>query len=320
MRTIRWIRSTIIAFALVLGAGVAMAGMTEDPVALLVKLQGGVTVERAGQPAAESGAVGMQLNVGDRVVVAEGGEAVVLYRSGKLVKAAAPVTIEQPAGTENSSLFANTVRTLGQVATTDARTQPNRQGMIRPIAGAPVPVAPRNGIRVMDVRPTFVWTGVEGARGYMIQVQREGPDAPRPVRFNAGLDTVWTWPRTEAPLLPGATYVWTVGGEGIGRVAEPQRFTVASSKDMAAVEQTLTALTEAGIDPAVDGLFLAALAYRDAGLFYEALGALDRIEAQGNASGPAFHMLRGEVYDAIGDGPGAEAAFRRADHAHEDRT
>lgn len=317
MRTIRWNRSTAVALALVLAAGSAIAGMTKDPVALLVKLQGGVTVERAGESVAQSGAVGMQLHVGDRVVVAEGAEAVVLYRSGKLVKAAAPVTIEQPAETESSSLFSNTVKTLGQVATTDARTQPNRQGMIRPIAGAPVPLAPRNGIRVMDVRPTFAWMGVDSARGYMIQIQRQGPDGPRPVRFNAGLDTVWAWPRTEAPLLPGATYVWTVGGEGIGRVAEPQRFTVASSSDMAAVEQTLTALTEAGIDPAGDGLFLAALAYRDAGLFYEAMGALDRIEAQGNASGRAFHMLRGEVYDAIGDAAGAEASFRRADDAPE---
>ena len=241
----------------------------------------------------------------------------VLYRTGKLVKAAAPVVIEQPAETEESSLFSNTVRTLGQVATTDARTQPNRQGMIRPIAGAPVPLSPRNAIKVLELRPTFTWMSVDGARGYMIQIQREGPDAPRPVRFSVGTDTTWSWPRAQAPLIPGATYVWTVGGDGIGRVAEPQRFTVASGADLTAVEETLTALTQAGIDPAADGLFLSALAYRDAGLFYEAQRALDLIEAQGNASGRAFHMLRGEVYDAIGNAAAAEASFGLADASPE---
>ena len=317
MLTIRWMRSIAVAVVLMLGAGAVSAALVEDPVALLVKFQGQVEVERAGGSPAVPGTVGMQLNAGDRVVVADGAEAVVLYRTGKMVKAAAPVVIEQPAEAESSSLFSNTVKTLGQVATTDARTQPNRQGMIRPIAGAPVPLSPRNRIHVLEMRPTFTWMSVDGARGYMIQVQREGPDSPRPVRFNAGMDTVWTWPRDRTPLIPGATYVWTVGGEGIGRVAEPQRFTVASAEDLRVVEETLTALTEAGIDPATDGLFLSALAYRDAGLFYEAHRALELIEAQGNASGRAFHMLRGEVLDAIGNAEGAEAAFRLADRAPE---
>jgi hypothetical protein len=315
MRAIRWTRSIALGFLLLFSAGGAMAALQSDPVALLVKLQGDVTIERSDGGDGVAGTVGMQLNAGDRVVVAQGGEAVVLYRTGKMVKAAAPVVIEEAAEGESSSLFANTVRTLGQVATTDARTQPNRQGMIRPIAGAPVPLAPRNTIKVLELRPEFTWMSVPAAKAYVIQIQRQGADAPRPVRFTVGTDTTWSWPQAEAPLIPGATYVWTVGGEGIGRVAEPQTFTVASSADLSIVEQTLNGLIQAGIDPSSDGLFLAALAYRDAGLFYEAQRALDSIEAQGNASGRAFYMLRGEVYDAIGDAPRAETAFDMADQS-----
>lgn len=326
MRTIHWMRSPILALALVLGAGALVAATTADPVALLVKLQGDVAVERAGATDPVTGVVGMQLNVGDRVVVANGGEAVVLYRTGKMVKASAPVLIEQPAEAESSTLFSNTVRTLGQVATTDARTQPNRQGMIRPIAGAPVPISPRNGkleeglrvrVKVMDVRPTFTWYSVPNVESYMIQIHRQGPDSPRFVRYQVGSDTTWTLPAHAPALVPGATYVWSVGAPGTGRVAETQAFTVASAADIATVQQALEGLIAAGIDPASDGLFLAALAYRDAGLYYEAERALREIEQQGNASGRAYHMLRGDVYDALGDSGRAEASFQLADGAPE---
>lgn len=315
MRSINWKRASSLAFGLLLIATIGSATHLADPVALLVKFQGDVTVERVDTKESEDGAVGLALSPGDRVLIANGGQAVVLYKSGRLVKAEATVTIEEQADAEESNLFSNTVRTLGQVATTDARTQPNRQGMIRPIAGAPVPISPRNEIKVLSVRPTLTWYSVESARGYMVQIQRQGPDSPAPVRYNVGLDTTWTVPLDAAPLVPGATYVWTVGGEGIGRVAETQRFTVASGEDLTSVQDMLTGLIAAGIDPSTDGLFLSALAYRDAGLYYEALRALDGIEAEGNGSGRAYYMLRGEIFDALGRMSAAEEAFAMADAA-----
>lgn len=309
-------RTGSMVLALMLAAGVAAAAVVlpAEPVALLVKFQGEVSVHRVEAETSEAGTVGMQLVPGDQVVVPEGSEAVVLYKTGRLVRAASTVTIEAVEAEESSSLFANTMRTLGQVASTDARTQPNRQGMIRPIAGAPVPIAPRNRIKVLDVRPTFTWFSVEGSTEYMIQLQRQGSDSPAPVRFQVGEDTTWTLPRTEAPLIPGATYVWTVGSPA-GRVAEPKRFTVASAEDVAAVEQAMTGLIGAGIDPAADGLFLTALAYRDAELFYEANRAITEIEENGNGSGRAFFMLKGEVLDALGMVEAAAQAFDMAEDA-----
>ena len=172
-------------------------------------------------------------------------------------------------------------------------------------------------VKVLDLRPTFTWFSVPGVQNYMIQIQRLGPDSPRFVRFQVGSDTSWTLPDNVPTLVPGATYTWSVGAPGAGRVAEPQTFTVASAEDLAPVQQALHGLIEAGIDPASDGLFLAALAYRDAGFYYEAARALDTIEAQGNASGRAFHTLRGEVYDALGYAARAEQSFQLADRAPE---
>ncbi|MFO7894523.1 MAG: hypothetical protein R6U63_12380 [Longimicrobiales bacterium] len=315
MRSIHTRMGSIV-LALMLTAGVAAAAVVlpAEPVALLVKFEGDVNVQRADAETSEAGAVGMQLVPGDQVVVAAGSEAVVLYKTGQLVKAASTVTIEAVETEESSSLFTNTLRTLGQVASTDARTQPNRQGMIRPIAGAPVPIAPRNRIKVLDVRPTFTWFSVDGTSEYMIQLQRQGADSPAPVRFQVGEDTTWTLPLTEPPLVPGATYVWTVGSPA-GRVAEPKRFTVASAEDIAAVQEAMTNLIGAGIDPATDGLFLTALAYRDAGLFYEAHRAIAEIEENGNGTGRAFFMLKGEVLDTLGMVDAAARAFDRAEDA-----
>ena len=117
MRSGRWTRAGSLVLAVLAAAGVAAAASMEDPVALLVKFQGDVTVQPADSTVeAMAGAVGMPLLPGDRVVVAEGGQAVVLYRDGQLVKAAATVTIEASEQSEPSSLFTSTVRTLGQVA------------------------------------------------------------------------------------------------------------------------------------------------------------------------------------------------------------
>jgi hypothetical protein len=295
-------------------AAAAFAAAPPDPVALLVKFSGDVMVQRAESEESVAGAVGLALVPGDQVVIGDGAEAMVLYKTGRMVKAAATVTIEAVETDEPSSLFTNTMRTLGQVATTDARTQPNRQGMIRPIAGAPVPIAPRNAIKVLDVRPTFTWFSVENTEEYMIQLQRQGDDAPAPIRWRVGSDTTWTLPSTEPALVPGATYVWTVGSPA-GRVAEPKHFTVASADDVAAVQDAMHGLIAAGIDPATDGLFLTALAYRDAGLHYEAWGAIQAIEEAGSGSGRAFFMLKGEVLDALGMVDAAAEAFAMAEDA-----
>ena len=314
MRSMRWTRTGSVVLALLLTVGVAAAALTADPVALLVKFEGDVSVQRVEAGEAVAGEVGMALVPGDQVVIGDGGEAVVLYKTGQMVKAASTVTIEEVEATESSSLFTNTMRTLGQVATTDARTQPNRQGMIRPIAGAPVPIAPRNRIKVLDARPTFTWFSVEGTEEYMVQLQRQGEDSPQPVRYRVGSDTTWTLPATEPALVPGATYVWTVGSPE-GRVAEPKHFTVASAEDIGAVQNAMHGLIEAGIDPATDGLFLTALAYRDAGLYYEAYGAIKEIEEEGNGNGRAFFMLKGEVLDALGKVDAAAEAFEMAEDA-----
>jgi hypothetical protein len=79
------------------------------------------------------------------------------------------------------------------------------------------------------------------------------------------------------------------------------------------VATTLRELSTAGIDPATDGLFVLALAYRDAGLYYEAARAIEGLKATGAGKGRTYFFLRGEVLDAIGDVDGASRSFAAAD-------
>jgi hypothetical protein len=183
--------------------------------------------------------------------------------------------------------------------------------MVRPLPGQAAPIAPRNAIVVLDVRPSFTWFAAAGTPTYTVQIQQvDGADA-RPARFEAGQDTTWSYPAAAPALLPGATYRWTVAANG--RAAEPQTFRVVSGAEFATLAQALAELAESGVDPLTDGLYVTALRYRDAGLFYEADRALARLAENGSGTGRAFHLLRGEVFDRMGLLELAAAAFRAAD-------
>ena len=286
------------------------AAAQSDPVAMVVRVTGDVRVQRGGGGAASAATVGMRLMAGDRVNVPTSAQVILLYVSGRRETVTQTTTIAPPAQAQRAGVFDRTVSTLNAVASTDARQQPNRQGMIRPIAGAATLMSPRNEIKVVDLRPTFTWSPVANATGYTIQIRSD--DGVTRKRFNVGQDTSWTLPSSEPPLSPGVGYHWTVAPAGGGRVAEEQVFRTLDAEEYAAVAEGMAELRSAELDPWTDGLFLAALVYRDAGLFYEADRALSQLETGDASLGPAYYLLRGEVYDALGLLELAAASFDRA--------
>jgi hypothetical protein len=304
----RWIGVALLAAAV---SAFTFARRAAESVAVVVQVSGKVEIQRANaKPLAAS--VGLALLPGDKVVVPAGAKAVVMYRTGQMQTASAAITISEPARKDAGGLYSRTVNTITQVASTDAAKQPNRQGMIRPVEGAPAAISPRNGIPVLNVRPELVWYSVQGVDGYMVQLIRKDVAGSKPMRFTTGADTVWSYPTDAPPLVPGATYQWTVGSKG-GRIGTPQQFKVVTSGQFARIAETMDELQNAGLDPATDGLFILSLAYRDAGLMYEANSALSRLESMGDGKGKVFHLLRGEVLNALGDLDGAAHEFMAAD-------
>jgi hypothetical protein len=298
-------------------AALAVAGFRgqAEPVAVLAQVEGAVHVRAAAGGGAEPARVGRALFPDDSVAVGSGGRAVLLYRTGRLQTTTQGVRIAEPREAASGTLYERTVRTIGQVATTDVRNQPNRQGMIRPVPGLPVPVSPRNEIAVLDVRPKLTWHATPGAGEYTVQLRRTDVAGARPVRFATGADTTWHYPAEEPALEAGGTYEWTVAVGG--RVAPPQRFRVAAPTLFVEVAAAIDELRGAGVDPAGDGLLLMAIAYRDAGLFYDADVVLRRLAGNGGG-GRFFHMLRALVYDALGDLDASAAAFAAADRETQD--
>jgi hypothetical protein len=274
-----------------------------------VQVEGAVQVQPAGG-APQDAAVGGRLAVGDQVLPGQGGRAVVVYRTGATQVVTEATTIEAASGGEEGDMFSRTVQVLTQAATSDARSQPNRQGMIRPIPGEPVLIGPRNEIRVMEARPTFTWHSVPGATGYTIQIRKPGS---RPVRYETGADTTWTLPMSAPALTHGDTYWWTVAPKESGRATRETQFQVIDVEGYQGVASSIQAISDAGLDPAGDGAFLAVVIYRDAGLLYDAAGLLGFLEDSGATLSRDVLLLQGEVLDALGQLDAARRAFDKAD-------
>lgn len=290
----------------------ALAGWTVQapPAGIVLSVEGSVEVSPRGG-ASVPAAVGTRLSGGDRVVPASGGRAVVILRGGERVEVTGdPYAVPVPsARAGDGDIFGRAVQVLGRVAASNTEDLADRQGLIRPIPGEPVLVAPRNELAVLDARPTFTWHRVAGAEGYTLQIRRPGA-APR--RFGTE-DTTWTWPGDLEPLTRGEEYWWTVAPAASGRATREQRFTVLGPEGREQVHRDLQVLADGGLDPAGDGAFLAAALYSHAGLYYEAARALERLERSGTPMGAGAYLLQGDVLATIGDLAGARRAFQRAD-------
>ncbi len=281
----------------------------DAPAAVVVKLDGAVQLQ-VGGGGPQAARVGSRLSVGDRIIPASGAQATVVFSSGATRTIDAETTIEAPSGGESGDMFSRTVQVLSQAANSDARNQPNRQGMIRPVPGAPEIIGPRNDIPVRSARPTFTWHPAEGQEAYQIQIRKEGSS---PMRYQVGKATSWTLPENEEALDPGETYWWTVGPVGRGRPSREMRFQVLEMEKHDALNEQLGILLDVGLDPEGDGAFMAAVIYREAGLYYDAAMALGFLEDAGQPLGVEALLLKGEVMDALGDLEAAQEAFDEAD-------
>lgn len=297
----------IAALAAVLSASPTAA---QEDAALIMRVSGDVQVRHAGA-AATPASVGLRLAAGDEVRPAAGSRAILLTRTGATMNVTEATTLQAPSGGGNPDLFDRAVQTLARAASSDARTAGGRQGMIRPIPGEPVLVAPRNGLMVATTRPTFRWMPVDGATDYTIQIRRT--DGGQPVRYSAGNVTEWTVPAGAPALLPGATYAWTVAPSQ-GRPTREQQFRVIGPDEYAELASSLSGLAALGLDPMGDGLFLSAIVYRDLGLIYDANAALAGLESASEGEFTAdLYLLKGEILNQLGMAEEATAAFDKAD-------
>jgi hypothetical protein len=293
-RTRRTPAALLVLLPVLAGAGPqpAAAQASSEPVAAVVlRTNGELQVARQGRvlPAA----AGARLLAGDTLRLADGEEAIVLLSTGdaRHFRGPAKQVIPPPPGAM-PSFFARTVATLAAVANVDRRALLTREGMIRPIPGVPVQLAPRGGRLVWAAAPTLFWSHVDAADGYMLQLRQVGG---RPERFHVPADTTWQ-PPTE--LVPGTIYEWTVAPLPRGRAAPPQRFRTATLEERGATEAELTAITPQGFAPA-DMDLLRALVFHEHGFLDAADCLLERVERAGRVT-PEHYLLRAAIAAELG--------------------
>lgn len=309
MRAAMWMLTGLLAGAPLAAAAQPAARPQSDPIAVVVRVTGNVRVQVGTAPPSPA-RPGLRLRAGDRLNVPTGAQAVLLYRTGRSQTVTQNIRVQAPRGATGAGVFQQTIRTLNEVSSTDARALPNRQGMIRPIAGSPVPVSPRNLVALSATRPGFTWTHVPEATAYLLQL-RDVDGGPL-VRFPVGTDTTFVLPDSAPELVRGRTYEWSVARVDGGRAAPPQRFRIAAQVELDSVNAQLEQLRAVGLDPQGDGSLLAAVVYRQAGLLHEALAALDRVALAGGA-GAEFRRMRGEIYAQLGMLDRAMEDFTAAD-------
>jgi hypothetical protein len=291
-----------------LAAALAAPLQAQDPVALVIRVQGDVAVRHGSSDPAPA-AIGEQMFVGDGVFPTAGSRAILITRTGAQQVVTQETTLEEPRGGGNPDIFARAMSTLAQAASTDV-TAGGRQGMIRPLTCGVAPVAPRNGLLVASTQPTFSWSApTEGSYDLML---REVDAQGRPHIYEVGSDTTFTLPEGDE-LRPGATYAWTVfvGGRQTGRPCEQQDFRVMSLAESVDLEDYMDEISVFGLDPMTDGLFLTVVAYRDLGLFYDAHEALATVEEEAELSADLY-LLMGEILTELGREEAARQAFDRA--------
>jgi tetratricopeptide (TPR) repeat protein len=288
---------------------VAAPAAAQDPVALVIRLQGDVAVRQGGADPAPA-SVGQQMFVGDQVIPADGARAILITRAGSQQVVTEETTLEEPRAGGNPDIFARALSTLAQAAQTDASTG-GRQGMIRPIPGQSSLLSPRNGLLIEATRPVFRWTPTPG-QSYDLMLRKL--DGSRPEIFEIGTDTVFELP-DGMELEQGASYAWTVfvGGRMGGRPIQPQQeFRIMDLEEAVELEVYLDEISVFGLDPMGDGLFLTVVAYRDLGLFYDAREALEAVERDGSLSADLY-LLKGEILIELGHEEAAREAFDKAD-------
>lgn len=297
------------AFVLAALAALAVVGPVgaQDPVALVIRVQGDVQVHHGGAAPAPA-VVGERMYVGDGVRPAPGSRAILITRAGAQQVVTEETTLAEPRDTGNPDLFARAMSTLAQAASVDASAG-GRQGMVRPIPGETALMAPRNGLLVSSRSPTFSWTATPD-RPYDLMLRKIDGGAPEV--FEVGTDTTFTLPDDEE-LEAGARYAWTVfvGGRRGGRALPQQEFRVMSLPEQVELEDYLDDIAVFGLDPMTDGLFLTVVAYRDLGLFYEARDALESVEREAALSAELY-LLKGEILTELGHEEAARAAFDKA--------
>ena len=290
-----------------------------DPVAIIASLKGKVTVQGAKSSEPATATFGRALEAGDRVQLAAGAAATILFNDGNVAelgeKSSLTIGGAAKGGKGGGKLPSDVFAQVSKLTTGGSRRSglvvmaPMRSGGV--VAG-PEPIAPRQ-TDVLAAQPTCEWRAVEGAVRYRVTLS--GDDGAVWTREVTG--TSLAYPTDAAALAADHEWLWEVqafGANGaLGRASA--NFRVPAQADVDAVRGVLERIRAAGDSPATR--YLAGSYLHARGFQQDALAEFLAL-AQIDPASPAPHEALGDVYRALGLMDQAAASYDRAlDLTHE---
>ena len=209
---------------------VAVAAKAENPVGVITEVKGQVQIKRAGKSSWQPARVNMPVYAGDVLRTGSNGRVVVWTPTGRAQSLGPKKTVSiNPVKSPRDSLwrevwgsFVSRMKTNfseENLATVAAARTP----VSLPAKNRLVLLSPRN-TKVLEERPTFVWTEVENAKGYRVTVGFF--DDEKRVWETVVNRNSLRYPDDAPELKPGKIYIWQVEAIGVPNASESAWFAV----------------------------------------------------------------------------------------------
>lgn len=280
----------------------AAVAWAEDPVGVITQVKGQVEIKRSGRGSWQPARVNMPVYAGDVLRTGSNGKVVVWTPTGRAhtLGSKKTVTINPVKGGRDSlwrevwgsfisKMKANfseeSLTTVAAARAPSSLLAKNRVTLL----------SPRN-TKVLDERPTFVWSEVENAKGYRVTVG-----------FFDGSKRVWEmvvnqtslrYPEDAPELKPGKVYIWQVEPIGVSAASESAWFVVLHPAEARDIRFTLQQLRSRAPDFLAYSVMAASL-LESRGCYSEAISILQTAIKQAPHQ-PEPRILLSNLYETVG--------------------
>ncbi|MER3500536.1 MAG: hypothetical protein IMHGJWDQ_001638 [Candidatus Fervidibacter sp.] len=295
-------RRALIGFLIAQVLAGAAVGRAENPVGVITEVKGQAQIRRAHRKAWQPVQVNMLVYPGDTLRTGNNARVVVWTPVGRAMAIGACKSVSfKPVGEGRPSLW----REVWGSFVKRMRANFSEDSLTTVAAARSLPasldnkrltlLSPRN-TRILEVRPIFVWSEVEGAKGYRITIGFF--DEGRRVWETIVSHPPFRYPDEAPDLKPGKVYVWQVEAIEVVDAVESAWFVVVPPAEARDIRFTLQQLRQRTPDLLVYSL-MAASFLEEKSCYADAIkvlkGALERFPQQ-----PEPRFLLATLYETIG--------------------
>ncbi len=295
-------RRLFVSFVIAQVLMVAVAAKAENPVGVITEVKGQVQIKRAGKGSWQPARVNMPVYAGDVLRTGSNGRVVVWTPTGRAQSLGPKKTVSiNPVKSPRDSLWREVWGSFvsrmkanfseENLATVAAARAP----ISLPAKNRLVLLSPRN-TKVLEERPTFVWTEVENAEGYRVTVGFF--DDEKRVWETVVNRNSLRYPDDAPELKPDKIYIWQVEAIGVPNASESAWFAVlhpAEVRDIKFALQQLRSKT-----PDFVAYSLAAASFLELrGCYSEAISIL-KASLKQSPHQPEPRFLLASLYETVG--------------------